>query len=250
MYTKEELLVKDFVSQHKNILNSIIKIKNKKTFCLNEYDSGYSIADIIIGELFDNIEEELKRKPIDSRLLTPLLDFNTHEYINFQDFAMKYSVSTITAKKYLESYTEAGYLCKIDNKGNYKFLKPYKLVFKNLISIEAKLKNWKKALQQAYSYKLFSNMVFVLVDKHYSNQAIKNISLFEKYDIGLIVMDENGYKIINIPSYQKINSNQLVLKVNEFIIEKNPINQNQILGLYDSIMLNGLRYYLDQLKFY
>lgn len=54
-----------------------------------------------------------------------------------------------------------------------------------VISYELKLKNWKRAMNQAFRYKLFSNEVYVVMDKKYIHSAIKNIDKFYHYNIGL-----------------------------------------------------------------
>lgn len=56
---------------------------------------------------------------------------------------------------------------------------------KYVISYELKLKNWKRAMKQAFRYKLFSNEVYVVMDKKYINSALKNINEFYHYNIGL-----------------------------------------------------------------
>lgn len=54
-----------------------------------------------------------------------------------------------------------------------------------IISIEAKLKNWKRALRQAYRYKSFSEESYVFMDETYISSPLKNIEEFKKYNIGL-----------------------------------------------------------------
>ncbi len=63
---------------------------------------------------------------------------------------------------------------------------------KNIITIEVKLKNWKRALQQAYKYRSFSDIAFICMDAKYINPALKNIELFKKSNIGLISVDNEG----------------------------------------------------------
>lgn len=69
-------------------------------------------------------------------------------------------------------------------------LKPKK--GKKIITIEVKLKNWKRALQQAYKYRSFSDISFICMDAQNVKPAIKNIELFEKSNIGLISIDNQG----------------------------------------------------------
>ena len=67
---------------------------------------------------------------------------------------------------------------------------------KKIITIEVKLKNWKRALRQAYKYRSFSDIAFICMDEKNINPALKNIELFKKSNIGLIsINDKNEVKI-------------------------------------------------------
>jgi len=59
-------------------------------------------------------------------------------------------------------------------------------------SFEMKLKNWKRALAQAFKYKAFSEFSYVVIDHHYAMPAIKNISKFQLANIGLLSIDTKG----------------------------------------------------------
>jgi len=63
----------------------------------------------------------------------------------------------------------------------------------NLVAIEGKIKNWKRALQQAIRNQLFSSQSFVALDAKYSKPAIQNIMIFEKYHIGLAIVFRSGF---------------------------------------------------------
>lgn len=58
-----------------------------------------------------------------------------------------------------------------------------------IISIEFKLRNWKRALIQAFRYKSFSSLSYVILDEDCSNAAIKNIDMFKQYNVGLCSFD-------------------------------------------------------------
>ena len=57
---------------------------------------------------------------------------------------------------------------------------------KKIITIELKLKNWKRALAQAYKYKSFSDISYVCMDESNVDAVLKHLDMFEKYNIGLI----------------------------------------------------------------
>ncbi|XDD53366.1 hypothetical protein AB3N62_12875 [Leptospira sp. WS4.C2] len=57
----------------------------------------------------------------------------------------------------------------------------------SVISFELKLKNWKKALHQAFRYRSFSHVSYVVISPDGESAALKNKAIFEKYNIGLAV---------------------------------------------------------------
>lgn len=62
----------------------------------------------------------------------------------------------------------------------------------SLIAIEGKIRDWKRALQQAIRNQLFSSQSFVAIDAKYSQPALKNILLFKKHHIGLAIVFRSG----------------------------------------------------------
>lgn len=69
------------------------------------------------------------------------------------------------------------------------------LVADKIISVEYKLSNWKRALQQAFKYLSFSNESYVILDEPFVKRAQKNIDMFHRSNIGLGYVDNDG-KII------------------------------------------------------
>lgn len=63
----------------------------------------------------------------------------------------------------------------------------------SFVSFELKLKNWKRAAKQAFRYKSFSNISYVVIGKGSVNAALNNVNLFKKYNIGLAFFDTNNY---------------------------------------------------------
>ena len=62
----------------------------------------------------------------------------------------------------------------------------------SIISFELKLKNWKWAAKQAFRYKSFSHVSYVVLASRSANAALNNIEIFEKYNIGLAKFDNNS----------------------------------------------------------
>lgn len=63
---------------------------------------------------------------------------------------------------------------------------------KEAIAFELKLKQWKRALVQAYKYRAFAELSYVILDHSHINPALKNIDLFISANIGLVSVNETG----------------------------------------------------------
>lgn len=68
---------------------------------------------------------------------------------------------------------------------------------KKTIAFELKLSKWKRALVQAFKYRAFADLSYVLIDEGHSKPAINNIESFRKANIGLLSIDVQG----NVKSY-------------------------------------------------
>lgn len=92
---------------------------------------------------------------------------------------------------------------------------------KKIITIELKLKNWKRALAQAYKYKSFSDISYVCMDESNIDSVLKHLDMFEKYNIGLITISKNKkVTIVHMPNatepYVKDLYEKATLKLNDF----------------------------------
>jgi len=68
-----------------------------------------------------------------------------------------------------------------------------------VVAVEAKLKDWKKALRQAYRNHLFADRVYVALPSAHASSAIKNISQFRQTSVGLIVWEDSRAKVYYHP---------------------------------------------------
>lgn len=82
----------------------------------------------------------------------------------------------------------------------------------SIISFELKLKNWRRAAQQAFRYKSFSNVSYVVLSSKNAKEAYNNLNIFERYNIGLAKFDNNkSFEILykpksNIPYSEDLNN--------------------------------------------
>ena len=147
---------------------------------LEEVGLGFGFADLVIAELKEslNLPEREKLSPV---------DINVYQVVN-----RKKKVSFETVKKITG-------IRQNEVKKSFELNTKYKLPFKKSIAFEAKLSNWKRAITQAYRYKWFADYSYVVLDEAHANQAINNLSQFEKYNVGLLTISVEG----NVKTYYR-----------------------------------------------
>jgi hypothetical protein len=76
-----------------------------------------------------------------------------------------------------------------------------------IAAVELKVKNWQKALQQALSYRLCANRVYVAVSKVFVHRV--NTELFRHYGIGILSVDGDVSPVLEASNSQIIHSSLL-----------------------------------------
>lgn len=61
-----------------------------------------------------------------------------------------------------------------------------------VISVEFKLKNWRRALNQAFRHRNFANEVYVALDAKHSAAAFGNLDIFAAANVGLVTVGSCG----------------------------------------------------------
>ena len=63
----------------------------------------------------------------------------------------------------------------------------------DVIAVEAKMQKWNRALQQALTYRLCSNLVYIAIHHDFSHRV--NKELLQKYGVGLIIVNHDDIDI-------------------------------------------------------
>lgn len=108
------------------------------------------------------------------------------------DIAALAGTSVRRAKLALAEFAELG-LCRIaaDGQDWFKVRQPL-MAIASLISVEAKLRDWRRALDQATRYLIYSDHAWVLLDDRSVNAAKENIRQFELRNVGLASISTSG----------------------------------------------------------
>ncbi len=217
MFRWEKDLVQAFELVSEKFLTDILQDIPEHSFFLEEFDSTYGVADIVLGTYAK--KPELNRPPLDVNWIAPLRSWGDGDIVTSKDFIERFSVSGSTASRKIREYIDA-YFWEPVSHGKYKAIKRYDLLTDFVIAIEAKLKNWKRAIIQARCYRRYSNYSFVLLDEAYARPAIKSIDMFKRANVGLITMSSKDSYIIHwTPEYKDTSENFHYLRLNETLYQ-------------------------------
>lgn len=174
-------------------------------FEASELASGYGIADLV----FYNLKPNARRKrPITSldalRLLTELKKFED-DTVSVTTLRNKLTFSS-NKNEVITYLLQEGYLDEV-NEEQYKRAYDYTVGFSEVIAIEAKLKDWKRGLYQAYRYRDFANESYLALYSPYLHRALKNLDEFKKYNVGLIEVTESNLNIVFRPQREESKQN-------------------------------------------
>ncbi len=214
MFRKEHELVSAFSSKSDAFLKALLNKSVSRSFLLHEFDSYFGVADVVLGVIKASVARQTARKPLNPNWLVPLAAMKRGTKVSVSDFQKTYSLSKSGATKRLTEYEDAGFLVKLEAQ-TYKVAKEYKPVADFVVSIEAKLRNWQKALVQAQRYRRFSDYSFVLLDGAQAASAIENLSSFEERNIGLVSLSADKLNFHFIPEKNERKISEYYLRVNE-----------------------------------
>lgn len=218
VFTSEEELVTCISSFMRSGNNSIIKGSNFSL--LTELNLGYGIADLVAVSYKG-------KKIVDRKNFLEYFDISLLSLIEKKDRVSLEDIVYITRSPEKKIISSLSSLMKEGfvrfRKGYYFSHKKYSDMLMDSVAIEAKLKNWRRALKQAYRYKWFSNKSFVFLPKENISVPKANISLFKKYNVGLAGVSKNqGIEVFYSPKKERPISSSMRIVLNEILLRQNP----------------------------
>lgn len=160
---------------------------------VEEFFSGNGKADLVFTSeiYFDKLTDFDFEQ---TYYLTTILNANRVKF-KFDDLTLKHNLKGEKLRPLIDYLVSNKYMD--ETKGYFKMRRKFNPPVRNLISIEAKLKNWKEGYYQALRYKYFSNKSFLAISESYLDNV--NIELLKANRIGLISVSLNGIRIIYNP---------------------------------------------------
>lgn len=185
-FSSESALVEDFLT--------LANFKGGKDVAVTaELDAGNGIADIVILKRRRSLDDVTFFEEIPPQWAFALYSLPYRRVFNTQQFADIACVSIKTAEKILRGSSAAG----IVRTGELSWMKNKqpRPAFSQVFAIEAKIRDWRRALFQATRYQEFAHQSWVLLDGHYARPAAENIQEFVRRNIGLIMLSNDGHLI-------------------------------------------------------
>lgn len=182
----EKNLVSSFESTIKRNLGS-----NNISY-LREFVCSDGIADLVICEHKKNWTKNINIGKIPSRWVYALFKLPYRKNFSTDEFAKSAGISKKAALNVLKHYSDFGYCLRKTKKDYWTKIKQPIPIANKIYAIEGKLRNWKKALSQAFRYLDYANQSWVVLDKTNIKPALKNIDRFKKLNIGLASISSDG----------------------------------------------------------
>ncbi|KAB7731817.1 hypothetical protein F5984_06210 [Rudanella paleaurantiibacter] len=190
-------------------------ISKTETYISEEVDLGFGVADLVISRIDTTNINRIILNSTDIALYYAIKD---SEGLSFDVLQNAMQISKSNLQKSVTKLIGNDIVYEV---GDIFYLKKdYNQITKKSIAIEAKLKNWRRALVQAYRYRWFASESYVVMDRLHINAAIKSISEFEKFNIGLAEIDTCGRVITHFRPYEERPINhKMAMLLNEKIKE-------------------------------
>jgi len=218
LFNREEELVNSFTERSNDFLKSLLHKSVSKYFLVHEFDSYFGVADVVLGTFKSGVGQRRSRDPINPNWIAPLASMKRGTKLSIENFCQSFGLSKNSAVKRLDEYEHAGFLQRRED-NIFHVVKEYEPVADLVISVEAKLKDWRKALTQAQRYKRFSDFAFVLLDGTRTSAAIANLEMFKFHNIGLVSLTENKLQFHFVPQQNERKKNENYLRINEVAYE-------------------------------
>lgn len=189
--------------------------RNLQTFIGNEMSMGHGIADIVVSFHRKISKRSQSLTLYDLNILNVVKRNNPTTVKEIESATRTSSGKIITTIKKLER--EKLVIRKNDAVIPFNDYTNYQT---ETIAIEVKLKNWKRALEQAYRYRNFAFNSYVFLDQKFVTPAIKNKNLFFQYNIGLASVSRLGeIEIHHKPKRENPFDERLNMLLNENIVD-------------------------------
>jgi len=215
MENKELSFLKEFLAS--SFFTDINENHQYGVSTIQEPYTGFGYADLVCI-IWD---QSIRKKWLEKRNQIDIIDIKIlHHLYNVKIFKEKNEITKELGFSLRKTNKSVGKLLEAElvtiNKQNKIKIKNLKEIFfiKEIISIEAKLHDWKKALEQSLNNVYFSSKSYVLFPEKIITKRL--MTEYMNTDVGIISF-EKSYRVIKKPKKQKIPSSLNSWFFNEYI---------------------------------
>lgn len=190
------LLAKDkhadrFETERRLVVEFTSRVSSLDYHICHEFDSTYGIADIVLFRRTSSDHNGTDLSSIPDRWAYAFRQLPYRKKFSTSDLASLASTNHTHARKILSQGASGGYINQSGPNLWIKHRQPQPIA-NEIIAIEAKLTKWKSALSQAIKYRHFAHQSWVLLDNQTRGAAIDNLQEFQRFNIGLLSIDQCG----------------------------------------------------------
>lgn len=167
-----------------------------------EHEAGFGRPDVLLFSQPPSLGADIQALARIPARLAPLLATKTARKVkSIQDVARLCGVSSPSANRIARELEKVGRLKRSIQKNSLLqiAIAPVEAPpFASVVAIEAKLRDWRRALTQAYRYLEFANESWVVLDHRFVSSALKAAVSFKSSGIGLASFSLTGELFIHI----------------------------------------------------
>ena len=165
-----------------------------------EHEAGFGRPDLVLYNRAVTEDGDLETLCTVRPRLAPLLSPKAACRIaSLEDLARATGTTPRTARSIARQLAAVRRL-KWKSTTDFEILPIRHFPFRNVVAVEAKLRDWRRGLVQAYRYREFSSEAWVLLDATQTGPALKNIARFEATGVGLASYSANNELFVHIPA--------------------------------------------------
>jgi hypothetical protein len=172
-----------------------------------ELDAGVGLADIVLYRRQPQSSRELRLlASVPPRLAALLAPQTAREIRSSHDLSRLLGLTKPAADRVTRQFEKLG-LLRAKSSG-IEVRSVNVPPFQTIISIEAKLNDWSRALVQAYRNRQFADESWVVLDHRFYRPAVAKLERFQRSGVGLATVDLAGNLYVHYPapSVQPISS--------------------------------------------
>ena len=164
---------------------------------LREFDCSAGRADVVYFKLRRDWQKSVRYGKLPARWVYALRMLPYRTTFSADAFGRLAGVTKKTAIQILREYEKGGY-CEIASaKGFWRKVAQPSPIVSEIVAVEAKLRDWQRALSQACRYLDYANEAWVALDADRASSAVKSLDRFKKMNVGLYSMDKSGRRKVH-----------------------------------------------------